>query len=153
MKVKKYDLEINENKIPYLVTEKDNLSKMYPCTSPDKVADMLESCFRLKHQAEEHVVMISVNVKCEPIGVFEVSHGGLDHSIVSTKNILTRALLSGAHGIFIAHNHPSGDTTPSIQDKMCCKKIIEAAKLLEIEVLDFIIVGNDYKSFNKEGLL
>ncbi len=144
---------MNDSKIPYLILEDSNQTGITLCNSPDKVSELLELCFRLKHQAEEHVVMIAVNAKTEPLAVFEISHGKTNAALFSIKNILTRALLSGAYGIFVAHNHPSGHTTPSIEDKLCCNQLKEACHLMEIELIDFIIVGDNYKSFREENLL
>ena len=66
--------------------------------------------------------------------------------------IFIKALLCGASGIVIAHNHPSGDTTPSKEDIESYNRLKEAGKLIGINVLDSVIVGDSYYSFMENGI-
>lgn len=81
-----------------------------------------------------------------------VSEGGITATVVDIKVILKKALLHLASKIILAHNHPSGNLTPSAADKNITQKIKAAAQTLEIDVLDHIIIGrNEYYSFADEG--
>jgi DNA repair protein RadC len=85
---------------------------------------------------------------------FKLSQGGTAGTVIDVKIILKRALEKLAHGIIIAHNHPSGNRNPSDADKRITQKLKDAAKLLEIQLLDHIIVAdNQYFSFADEGLI
>lgn len=81
-----------------------------------------------------------------------VSEGGITATVVDIKVILKKALLHLASKIILAHNHPSGNLTPSTADKNITQKIKAAAQTLEIDVLDHLIIGrNEYYSFADEG--
>lgn len=98
--------------------------------------------------------MFAYDTKKMFIGVFEISHGTINAAFLSNREIFMRALLIGAANIIIVHNHPSGNILPSEQDRDICKKIMDAAKLLEIPLDDFIIIGSgEYYSFRKENEL
>ena len=89
------------------------------------------------------------------LGIYEVSKGGITSTVVDIRLILSVALKSAATGIILAHNHPSGNLQPSIQDKDITKKIQEASKLLDLTLFDHLIVISDsaYYSFADEGQL
>jgi len=82
------------------------------------------------------------------------SHGTVDHTPVYPREVIRRALELGASSIILAHNHPSGDATPSASDVNMTKQIVEAARALEIAVHDHIVVGrNGCKSLKQLGLM
>ena len=89
------------------------------------------------------------------IGVCNISTGGITGTVAGPRLIMAVALKSGATGIILAHNHPSGNLQPSIQDKEITRKIVEACKLLDIVFLDHLILvpQEAYFSFADEGLL
>lgn len=88
------------------------------------------------------------------IEYFQLSSGGTAGTVMDVKIILKRAIDKLSHGIIIAHNHPSGNREPSESDKQITKKLKDAAKLLDIQLLDHIVVANkQYFSFADEGLL
>lgn len=83
-----------------------------------------------------------------------LSKGGISGTVVDVRLICRSAIENSASGLIIAHNHPSGQISPSEQDKMITKKLKEALKLFEISLLDHIIVGDQkYFSFSDDGLL
>lgn len=83
-----------------------------------------------------------------------VSAGGVSGTVVDVKIILKQALQKLASGIILAHNHPSGNLQPSDADISVTRKLKEAAKLMEIAVLDHLIIGeNDYYSFADNGMV
>ena len=143
MQIRKYNLELDQNKHPVMVEEKATTYEGRPLNNPSFVADLLEECFRLSRQAEEKVYMISLDSKNEPIGIFEVSHGSVNMSCCMPRKIFIRALLCGAVNIIIAHNHPSGDTTPSRDDEEVKERLEAAGELIGVRVLDFLIVGRN----------
>ena len=97
--------------------------------------------------------MICMNTKNKIIGVFEISHGNANSSIVGVREIFQKALLANAMSIIVMHNHPSGDCTPSREDIEVTKRIVEAGKIIGVEVLDHIIVGDSYCSLKEKGYL
>lgn len=90
----------------------------------------------------------------EVIAVFKVSTGGVSGTVVDSKVLFSQALLCGASGLIIAHNHPSGNSNPSEQDIRLTKNIVAAGKVLEIAVLDHLILYKDtYMSFADSGYM
>lgn len=88
------------------------------------------------------------------ISTLQVSRGGIAGTVVDIRLILREALTRYATGLFLGHNHPSGNLTPSSQDVSITKKLKEAALYMDIVLLDHIIVGGDaYFSFADEGVL
>lgn len=101
----------------------------------------------MNKQTEEYLYMLALNTKGKPLGVFEISHGTVDSTFCNPREIFIKALLCGASGIVIVHNHPSGNTMPSKQDIESYDRLKEAGKLIGINVLDSVIVGESYYSF------
>ena len=99
---------------------------------------------------EEHVWMLAVNTKSVAIGFFEVAHGQEDRCYVTPREVFERALLCGASCIIIIHNHPSGVSTPSCGDDVITKMIADSGRLISVELLDHVIVGNgDFYSYKQ----
>lgn len=88
------------------------------------------------------------------LGVYNLSKGGTAGTVVDVKLLMVAALKAKAHAIILAHNHPSGNLKPSMQDRELTKKIREASKFLDVQLLDHIIVtARGYYSFSDEGEL
>lgn len=90
------------------------------------------------------------------VGFKTIGIGGINQTTVDSRIILAIALKTLATGIILSHNHPSGNLTPSNADKEITKKIVEAAKIHEIQVLDHIIMvprTGGYFSFADEGVI
>ena len=123
--------------------------------SPEKVAEVAISVLELHEQAEESFYIFTLDTKNKITGIFEVSRGSLNSTIVHPREIFKRALLQNASGIILVHNHPSGDPTPSREDIDVTNRLIEAGDLLGIRVLDHIIIGDEsnYISFNEKFLM
>lgn len=103
---------------------------------------------------EEHLYMLCLDHKGSIIAIHEISHGTLAAAPVSVRALFSRALINHAAGIIIAHNHPSGDPSPSEEDISTTDRIKSAGELLEIRLMDHIIIGsNDIYSMKKEGYL
>jgi len=104
----------------------------------------------------EHFAVLLMDRKNQVIGVHTVSVGSLSASIVHPREVYKAAILSNCAALILAHNHPSGDPQPSQEDRVLTARLVAAGKLLGIDVLDHIIVGDGsqrYFSFADEGLL
>lgn len=143
MRVIKYKTILAEDKKAVLEKE---MSVNYPglnrkMNSPTNVMTLARDVLRMHELAEEYLYMICMNTKLELISVFELSHGNVNSSIFSVREMFQKALLANAVSIIVMHNHPSGDPTPSNEDITVTERMVEAGKLIGINVLDHIIVG------------
>lgn len=102
----------------------------------------------------EVFVTLMLNTKNRAIGLHFVSMGTLDATLVYPREVFKAAILNNASHIVCAHNHPSGDPTPSQEDLMLTQRIVEAGKILSIDVLDHLIIGyNRFVSLREQGLI
>jgi len=119
-------------------------------TSSKVAAEMLYPM--IMDKPHEAFTIMYLNNANKVIQIEIVSEGGITATVVDIKVILKKALLHLASKIILAHNHPSGNLTPSAADKSITQKIKTAAQTLEIDVLDHLIIGrNEYYSFADEG--
>lgn len=95
----------------------------------------------LKELDREWVCVINLDNHLKPVNFNVVSIGSINLSLAPVQNILKSGLLSNCNRLILLHNHPSGELTPSDEDNQLTKRVTEAAKLLEMEVLDHVIVG------------
>jgi len=105
---------------------------------------------------QEIFLVMYLNNASRVLGVYKVSTGGITGTIVDLKLILSVGLKIVASGIMLAHNHPSGSLKPSHQDILVTNKIKDAAKVLDIKLLDHLIVSPEkgsYISLANEGML
>jgi DNA repair protein RadC len=120
--------------------------------SPHKLIILARSYLRLHEQSEEYLYMVCLNTKLKMTSVFELSHGNVNSSVIGIREMFQKALLANAVNIVLIHNHPSGDPTPSREDINVTKRAVEAGKLIGIDVLDHIIIGNPgYTSLKEKG--
>lgn len=116
-------------------------------TPEDVIANVQEICSRKK----ENFVVLYLNARNELIYKEFISVGSLTASIVHPREVFYPAIKHHAVSIILTHNHPSGDPTPSIDDKELTKKLIESSKILSIDIIDHIIVTiNSYFSFREK---
>jgi len=119
-------------------------------TDPEKVYRLIKS--KLKDYHKEHFYIIALNSRNHSIA--EVSVGSLNASIVHPREVFAEAIKNKAASVIFVHNHPSGDSEPSEGDLVTTKRLVEAGKILEIEVVDHIIVtNNSFLSFKERKLL
>lgn len=96
--------------------------------------------------------VLYMNQGCQVLGCFTISEGGITNTLADVRMILQGALLTNAVAMVLAHNHPSGSTRPSRQDDELTRKVVDAARLLDIKVADHIILtSEDFYSYNDEG--
>ena len=108
----------------------------------------------LRHRDQEQIHLMMLNTKNRLLGEKIVSKGTANASMISPREIFLQALHYHAVTIVLIHNHPSGDPTPSNADIDLTKRMQEAGKLLGIELLDHVIIGNrKYMSFRESGIL
>lgn len=119
--------------------------------SPEDAVSVGKGFLRVHEESEEYLYMICMNTKNKIIGVFEVSHGNVNSSIFGVREIFQKALLANAVSIIVMHNHPSGDPNPSREDIEVTKRLVEAGKIIGVNVLDHIIVGESYTSLKEKG--
>jgi DNA repair protein RadC len=107
----------------------------------------------LDKRSEEVFVMATIDVRNKVTGLFEVSTGTLNSSLVTPREVFKRAILQNAAGIVLGHNHPSGNIDASSDDITITKKLVKSGKILGVNVVDHIIVGNegDYSSMKEEN--
>lgn len=95
----------------------------------------------LEQEASEHFLILLLDTKLKLLGVHTVSRGALDCAMVDMRVLFCAALMGGAAGIITAHNHPSGDPTPSKEDLKVFDRINQCGDLLGVAVHDHLIVG------------
>lgn len=123
-----------------------------------RVFDGPEAVFKhLRFQAndrQEQFWAVYLNAKLGVIAVREIHRGTATASLVGAREVFGEALRLGAVCLVVAHNHPSGDPTPSPEDIDITRKLAEAGRLLDIELLDHVIVGHhEYRSLKSLGIL
>lgn len=103
---------------------------------------------------KERFVCLYLDTKNYLIREDVISIGSLNSSIVHPREVFKTAVEVSAASIILAHNHPSGDPTPSREDVIITEKLVECGKMMGIEILDHVIVGDGrYTSFKDEGLI
>lgn len=123
---------------------------------PKTVKDSKDSFERflpyIDNPAQEHFLVMYLNQRNNVLKVECISNGGTTNVIADPKIIFKNALVIGATCIVVGHNHPTGNPTPSRDDKTLTKKLVDAGKLLDILVKDHIVIGNEcYYSFLDHG--
>lgn len=117
--------------------------------SPESALDQLGE---IRNQKKEHFVALYLNARNELIHKEVISIGTLTRSLVHPREVFAPALIHSAASILVAHNHPSGDTTPSEDDLLITKRLQEVGDLLGIDLFDHLIITHDsYYSFREHG--
>jgi DNA repair protein RadC len=108
----------------------------------------------MRYFREEHLRVIMLNTKNVVISMKDVSIGSLNSSIVHPREVFSEAIRKNSASIIVCHNHPSGDPTPSKEDINVTERLKECGKLLGIELLDHLIIGNgSYISLKEKCIL
>lgn len=147
--VMEYKTELNENRHNVLVEKEGHECPEGPLATPEAAVRFMQAVFHPGCQAEEYVYMVALDRKSRPLGVFEVSHGSAWGSLCEPREIFIKALLCGASGIILAHNHTSGDITPSKEDTAVYWRVKQAGELLGVPLVDSLIIGSGYYSFQE----
>jgi DNA repair protein RadC len=147
-----------------LPDEESNLVKEICCRYGEKRVKQGESFtnseaiynhfkIRLGNQMQETFTCIYLDNKHRIMSEKEISIGIINKSLVHPREVFTSAISIRACAIILIHNHPSGDEKPSGADIEITKRLFEVGKLVGIEVLDHIIIGDSYYSFVDEGIM
>ena len=127
---------------------------------PRKVGAPIDAVRILRtHGAEEELVevfyVLLLDAQNRVRGLQEVTRGTLNSTLVHPREVFRLAIMHGAAGLIVAHNHPSGDPAPSADDKAITAKLVEAGRLLDMPIYDHVIVGDDgrFFSFAEAGLI
>lgn len=135
-----------------LVKEKPVIYNDQRLTAPAQAAEAFRAL--LPDIDREYFVAFILDGKNRIVSCNIVSVGSLNQSIVHPREVFKTAILANGAAVLLAHNHPTGDTTPSSEDIKITRRLKEAGDVLGIKVLDHIIVGdNSYLSFTERGLL
>jgi DNA repair protein RadC len=151
-KILKAALEIGRRLVQENVGENPRIA------SPEEAAAVLRERARSLDREVFWVLLLDTKSRLM-VPPCEVSKGTLNSSLVHPREIFKPAIQHSAASVILAHNHPSGDPSPSAQDIRITKKLIEAGKTMEIKVLDHLIMGrktrdgaNDFFSLRESGL-
>ncbi|AKL95090.1 DNA replication and repair protein RadC [Clostridium aceticum] len=124
----------------------------YRIKGPDDVTHLLME--EMRYLKKEFFNIILLNTKNELIAVENISIGSLNASIVHPREVFVRAIKRSSASMILVHNHPSGDPQPSKEDINITNRLVEAGKLIGIEILDHIIIGdNVYISLKEKNMM
>lgn len=123
-----------------------------PISSPADAANLL--MYRMAALEQEYLFVILLDTRNRVIGApLEVYHGSLNTSLIRVGEVFRDAIRLNAAGLIVAHNHPSGDPSPSPEDVAVTRALVEAGKLLDIDVLDHLVFGRyRFVSLKERGL-
>lgn len=134
-----------------MVREERSLYGMEKISGVRDAVEMVKPLLMMSDR--EIMVVMSMTVKREPLALEVVAVGGNASCQVEVGNIFKHALMNNAAGLICFHNHPSGDPTPSGEDRRFTKRVQKAGKILGIELVDHIIIGQKaFYSFQEQGL-
>lgn len=145
---------IQEMEVVYLPTKLQ--FKNEAITNSRIASELLKELFNPNSVGfQEECLVLYLNNASKILGAQKLSKGGINATVVDIRIILGTALKSLSSSIILAHNHPSGNLTPSEADKRITKQLNEACKLMDIKLVDHIIIAPQvgYYSFLDDGLL
>lgn len=126
--------------------------KVNPITSPDILFEQIKN--KVTNYFKEHFFVCSLDTRNNLIAVDEISVGTLTASLVHPREAFEMGIKRHAAHIIIAHNHPSGETEPSEDDLKITKRLVDAGKIMGIEILDHLIITQtSYLSFKEKCLI
>ena len=122
--------------------------------SPEDAYRAVTTITNVQEEAQEVFGIFILNTKHKIVAAHEISRGILNSSLVHPREVFKPAVLHNAAAIICFHNHPSGNPEPSRDDVNITKRLVEAGKIMGIEILDHIIVGDDrYVSLKERGVM
>lgn len=128
------------------------LEKNYIISKPEDIYDLVKD--DMKYFEQEHFRVLMLNTKNILINIKDIFIGASDSSVIETRKVFKEALKYNAKNITICHNHPSGDPNPSKEDVNISLRIKEAGKIIGIDLLDHIIIGdNRFISLKYKGVI
>ena len=119
--------------------------------SPADVANLL--MLEMGFLEQEHLRVVLLDTKNRVLGTPTIYIGSLNTSILRVGELFREAIKANSAAVIVVHNHPSGDPTPSPEDVRITEQLVEAGKLLDVEVLDHLVIGQQrYVSLKERGL-
>ena len=136
-----------------LVRERSNIPSPGPrVANPGDIVKVLQDI--LGHEEQEVFIVLMLDTRSRIVGYSEVTRGLLNASLVHPRETFRAAIAANACGIIVAHNHPSGDATPSPEDRAVTRQLVTAGQLLDLPVYDHIIIaGESWISFATAGMM
>ncbi len=135
-----------------LVKENSVIYKNRKIGSPSDAVELIRRF--IESSDRELLIVCCLDTKNQPTAIHTVSIGSLNSSIVHPREVFKTAILSNSASIIIFHNHPSGDPFPSTEDISITTRLKECGKIIGIELLDHIIVGdNKFVSIKEKGII
>lgn len=135
-----------------LVKESSILYKERSVRSPEDGYQLMK--LFLADKDREHFIVASLDTKNQPVSINVCHIGSLNASLVHPREVMKSAILSNAASIIVGHNHPSGLPEPSKEDIEVTRRLAEAGKIIGIDVLDHIIVGDEsFISLKEKGYI
>ncbi len=108
----------------------------------------------MRHLDREHFCALMLNTKNRVLARETISIGTLNSSVIHPRELFKMAIRRNASAVILVHNHPSGDPTPSMEDREITRRLQDAGSIIGIEVLDHIIIGdNKFVSFKDKGMI
>ena len=121
-----------------------------PLDSPEAIATLLRDHVSFRETETLHVILL--NTRRRLINIYKIADGTLDTLLVHSREVFREAIRQNASAIVLAHNHPSGDPTPSEADVKVTKDLVRAGAILKIEVLDHIVLGRKSQSRSQDWM-
>ena len=116
--------------------------------------DAFEILKNMRYETKERFMILCLDTKNHVIAMPTISIGNLNSSLVHPREVFKEAMKYAVSGIILAHNHPSGDPTPSKEDIQITDRLVKSGNILGIDVLDHIVIGDGvYRSLKEEGLI
>lgn len=140
-----------------LVRDQDVAFEQSPLSNSAQAHKIIQKLIETQGQSDrEQFCIILLNAKNQMIGLNIVSTGSLTAATVHPREVLKSAILANACALILCHNHPSGDVSPSDADIALTKQIIQASKIMEIQIHEHIIISMEderYYSFADHGII
>lgn len=135
-----------------LIAELEERPEGWPADPLDTSAKVAALCWRLIGlEAQEVVIALHLSSRLNLTGWHVVARGTIDRTITGVREVFVPALLAGSRQLVVAHNHPSGDATPSADDRDLTERLVACGELLGMPVVDHLVISGlrpeDYYSF------
>ena len=123
-------------------------------SGPQDAVAIFNQVLDLENDAQEVMCELMLDNSNKVLGVMEITRGTLNASLCHPREVFRGAILHNAASIILCHNHPSGDIDPSREDLAVTERVSKSGKILGIELLDHIIIGNGkFRSLKEEGMV
>lgn len=135
-----------------MILSREKVELSNPQAVSEHIRRILRTLDRLDRD-KEHFFVISLNTKNKVKFVELVSIGTVNASLVHPREVFRRCIMRGASAAIVCHNHPSGESEPSEEDINITKRLVEAGKIIGIEILDHVIIGQRWSSMKEKGII